>query len=135
MNETKTHLYLDGLISSKQLAGIYYPWRKRSVLELEIGLAATSTEWDVLYNDAVRNTCTIDQCDEKWINGKPISPARHVASIKSFTATIVSRAINNDKVEQTFWRVFEDLLTKRMETHQDYLCANYAIHRVVLRRK
>ena len=125
-----------GVITEEECARIYFPFHNRTLQELENGLAAASNQWTLLHKEAVRMTCTIDQCHEKSAD-EPLDPASHIAAIKvSGLQTIVERAIADEGARAIFWHVLDELVAKMGEqAERDYLCVNYAVHRIVLRRK
>ena len=120
------------LITEKQAACIFNRWHARSVSEIESALNATSDQWEVMYKDAVRNVCEIDQCNEKT-SDKGCQAASSAAWIRSLTGGTISQVIGDESVENVFWSVYEDLLRKRKR--RGYLCADWAIHRIVLKRR
>ena len=124
-----------GLITVEQAARIFNRWHGRSVPEVESALDATSDQWEVMYKDTVRNVCQIDRCNEIMPDIKPecCEAASNTAFIRSFSEATVAQAIGDEYVENVFWSVYEDLLRKR--ERRGYLCADYAIHRIVLKRR
>ena len=85
-----------------------------------------------MYKDAVRNVCQIDRCNEKTLDAC-CDPAVTTAAVRSFTEATVAGVIGDESVENVFWSIYEDLLRKRKR--RGYICADYAIHRIVLKRR
>ena len=117
-------------MTDKQAARIFERCHDRNVSDVECALNATSDQWEVMYKDVVRNVCEIDQCSE---SDKGCQAASSTAWIRSLTGGTISQVIGDESVENVFWSVYEDLLRKRKR--RGYLCADWAIHRIVLKRR